>query len=144
MSGVKPITSYFKVLTKDELEIEELIIESQSSILSKTISNQSTRKGSTLSDKNYDSYIDLTEEEPEEFMPALADYYSSDDDDDDDDDVLPVALATPTVGDSIFSALDRALGSEPVVFSSNQAPHRKKREIREYNSRPVNWVEIAD
>ena len=76
-------------------------------------------------------------------MPALADYYSSDDDDDDDDDVLPVALATPTVGDSIFSTLDRALGPEPVVFSSNQA-HRKKREIREYNSRPVDWVEIAD
>ena len=25
MSGVKPITSYFKVLTKDELEIKELI-----------------------------------------------------------------------------------------------------------------------
>ena len=71
MSGVKPITSYFKVLTKDKLEIEELI-ESQSSILSKTISNQSARICSTLSDKVYDSYIDLTEE-PEECMPALAD-----------------------------------------------------------------------
>ena len=100
MSGVKPITSYFKVLTKDELEIEELI-ESQSSILSKTISNQSARICSTLlSDKVYDSYIDLTEE-PEEFMPALADYSSDNDDDDDDDDVLPVALTTPTIGDSI-------------------------------------------
>jgi hypothetical protein len=91
MSGVKPITSYFKVLTKDELEIEELI-ESQSSILSKTISNQSARIcRRTLSDKVYDSYIDLTEE-PEEYMPALADYSS----DDDDNDVLPVALATPS------------------------------------------------
>ena len=66
MSGVKPITSYFKVLTKDKLEIEELI-ESQSSILSKTISNQSARICCTLSDKVYDSYIDLTEE-PEEFV----------------------------------------------------------------------------
>jgi hypothetical protein len=47
MSGVKPITSYFKVLTKDELEIEELI-ESQSSILSKTISNQSARIYKTI------------------------------------------------------------------------------------------------
>ena len=40
MSGVKRITSYFKVLTKDELEIKELI-DSQSSSLSRIISNQS-------------------------------------------------------------------------------------------------------
>jgi hypothetical protein len=95
MSGVKPITSYFKVLTKDELEIEELK-ESQSSSLSRVISNQSARTCSTLSTKVYDTYIDLTKE-PEEPMPALADYSS----DDDDDDVIPVAT---TVGDSIFSA----------------------------------------
>ena len=61
-----------RVLTKDELEIEELIESQSSSILSKTISNQSARICSTLSDKVYDSYIDLTEE-PEECMPALAD-----------------------------------------------------------------------
>ena len=61
MSGVKPITSYFKVLTKDELEIEELM-ESQSSILSKAISNQSARTCSTLSTEVYDNYIDLTED----------------------------------------------------------------------------------
>ena len=132
MSGVKPITSYFKVLTKDELEIEELE-ESQSSSLSRVISNQSARTCSTLSTKVYDTYIDLTKE-PEEPMPALADYSS------DDDDVIPVAA---TVGDSIFSALDRALGPEPLVFSSYQT-HCKKRDIREYNSRPVNWTEIAD
>ena len=36
MSGVKPITSYFKVLTKDELEIKDLK-ESQSSSLSRVI-----------------------------------------------------------------------------------------------------------
>jgi hypothetical protein len=83
MSGVKPITSYFKVLTKDELQF----IESQSSILSKTISIQSARIYSTLSDKVYDSCIVLTEE-PEELIQALAAAdYSSDHDDDDDDDV---------------------------------------------------------
>ncbi len=92
MSGVKPITSYFKVLTKDELEIKELI-DSQSSSLSRVISNQSARTRSTLSSKVYDSYIDLTKE-PEESLPALADYSS---DDGDNDDVVPVALATPTV-----------------------------------------------
>ena len=140
MSGVKPITSYFKVLTKDELEIEELK-ESQSSTLSRVISNQSARTCSTLSTKVYDCFIDLTKE-PEEppIIPALLPDYSSDDDVDDDDNVV---IVVPTVGDSIFSALDRALGPEPVVFSSNQT-HCKKRDIREYNSRPVNWAEIAD
>ncbi len=98
MSGVKPITSYFKVLTKDELQIEEFI-ESQSSILSKPISIQSARIYCTLSDKVYDSCIVLTEE-PEELIQALAADYLSDHDDDDDDDVLSVALlATPTVGE---------------------------------------------
>ena len=77
MSGVKPITSYFKVLTKDELEIKELI-DSQSSSL---ISNQSARTRSTLSTKVYDSYINLTKE-PEESLPALADYSSDDGDND--------------------------------------------------------------
>ena len=81
MSGVKPITSYFKVLTKDELEIKELI-DSQSSSLSRVISNQSARTRSTLSTKVYDSYIDLTKE-PEESLPALADYSSDDGDNDD-------------------------------------------------------------
>ena len=71
------------MLTKDELEIEELK-ESQSSSLSRVISNQSARTCSTLSTKVYDTYIDLTKE-PEEPMPALADYSS------DDDDVIPVA-----------------------------------------------------
>ena len=60
MSGVKPITSYFKVLTKDELEIEELK-ESQSSTLSRVISNQSARTCSTLSTKEL-----LEEDGPEE------------------------------------------------------------------------------
>ena len=82
MSGVKPITSYFKVMTKDELEIKELQLESQSSSLSRVISNQSARTRSTLSTKVYDSYIDLTKE-PEESLPALADYSSDDGDNDD-------------------------------------------------------------
>ncbi len=42
-----------------------VIEESQSYILSEANSNQSARTFSTLSDKVYDSYIDLTEE-PEE------------------------------------------------------------------------------
>ena len=75
-------------------------------------------------------------------MPALAHYASDDDVNDDDDDVIVVVPTT--VGDSIFSALDRALGPEPVVFPSNHT-HRKKRYIREYNKfRPVNWAEVAD
>ena len=31
MSGVKPITSYFPVLTKDQLEIVDLLLDNQSS-----------------------------------------------------------------------------------------------------------------
>ena len=95
MSGVKPITSYFKVLTKDELEIKELIDSQSSSLSSRVISNQSARTRSTLSTKVYDSYIDLTKE-PEESLPALADQ-SSDDGDNNDDVVTVVALAMPTV-----------------------------------------------
>ena len=95
MSGVKPITSYFKVLTKDELEIKELIDSQSSSLSSRVISNQSARTRSTLSTKVCDSYIDLTKE-PEESLPALADQ-SSDDGDNNDDVVTVVALATPTV-----------------------------------------------
>ena len=93
MSGVKPITSYFKVLTKDELEIKELI-DSQSSSLSSrgVISNQSARTRSTLSTKVYDSYIDLTKE-PEESLPALADQ-SSDDGDNNDDAVTVVSSSS--------------------------------------------------
>ena len=91
MSGVKPITSYFKVLTKDELEIKDLV-ESQSSSLSRVIANQSARTCSTLSNKVYDSYIDLTKE-PEESLPALADYSS----DGDDDDVVPVNGSSSTI-----------------------------------------------
>ncbi len=65
------------MLTKDELEIKELI-ESQSSSLSRVISNQSARTRSTLlSTTVYDSsYIDLTKE-PEESLPALADSTTS-------------------------------------------------------------------
>jgi hypothetical protein len=81
MSGFKPVTSYFKVLTKDEPKIKELV-DSQSSSLSRVISNQSARTRSTLSTKVYDSYIDLTKE-PEESLPALADYSSDDGDNDD-------------------------------------------------------------
>jgi hypothetical protein len=58
------------VLTKDELEIKELI-ESQSSSLPRVISNQSARTHSALSTKVYDTYIDLTKQ-PEESLPALA------------------------------------------------------------------------
>ena len=87
------------------MEIEELK-ESQSSSLSRVNSNQSARTCSKLSAKVYDSFIDLTKESEQSPIPALADY-SSDDDNVDDGVVVPI------VGDSIFSALDRALGPEP-------------------------------
>ena len=92
MSGVKSITSYFKVLTKDELEIKELIDSQSSSLSSRVISNQSARTRSTLSTKVYDSYIDLTKE-PEESLPALADQ-SSDDGDNNDDAVTVVSSSS--------------------------------------------------
>ena len=58
-------------MTKDELEIKELIESQSSSSLPRVISNQSARTHSALSTKVYDTYIDLMKE-PEESLPALA------------------------------------------------------------------------
>ena len=59
------------MLTKDELEIKELIESQSSSSLPRVISNQSARTHSALSTKVYDTYIDLMKEH-EESLPALA------------------------------------------------------------------------
>jgi hypothetical protein len=48
MSGIKPITFYFKVKSKDELEVEELL-HTQSSRHSKTSSLEFSRTISTVS-----------------------------------------------------------------------------------------------
>ena len=56
MSGVKPITSYFPVLTKDQLEMVDLL-DNQSSRNYKTLS---AITNSTLSTKVYDAYVALT------------------------------------------------------------------------------------
>ena len=87
MSGIKPITSYFKVLTADEREMEDLL-RSQSCSLSRVLSSQSARTRSTLSTKVFDQFIDLTKdpvvEEDDEPVPpcllACVDYSSDDDD----------------------------------------------------------------
>ena len=82
MSGVKPITSYFKVLTKDQLELSELL-DTQSSRNYRTLS-----PNSTLSTKVYDAYVGLTQADD---LPALEN--GVDDDVEpviDDDDVEPV------------------------------------------------------
>ena len=137
MSGVKPITSYFKVLTKDQLELSELL-DTQSSRNYRTLSLQTAITNSTLSTKVYDAYVGLTQADD---LPALEN--GVDDDVEpviDDDDVEPVVVG---LGDSIFSALDSVLGPAPLVFSNTQ-PVRNKTQSRDYNNRPHNWPEIAD
>ena len=128
MSGVKPITSYFKVLTKDQLELSELL-DTQSSRNYRTLSLQTAITNSTLSTKVYDAYVGLTQADD---LPALENGV--------DDDVEPVVVG---LGDSIFSALDSVLGPAPLVFSNTQ-PVRNKTQSRDYNNRPHNWPEIAD
>jgi len=92
MSGVKPITSYFKVLTKDQLELSDLL-DTQSSRNYRTLSLQTAITNSTLSTKVYDAYVGLTQADD---LPALEN--GVDDDVDEpviDDDVEPVAIASP-------------------------------------------------
>ena len=81
MSGVKPITSYFPVLNKDQLEIAELL-DTQSSRNYRTLSLQTASTNSTLSSKVYDAYVDLTKADD---LPASVDVIAIDDDDDDDE-----------------------------------------------------------
>ncbi len=58
MSGVKPITSYFKVLTKDQLELSELL-DTQSSRNYRTLSLQTAITNSTLSTKGIKAQTEL-------------------------------------------------------------------------------------
>ena len=59
MSGVRPITSYFKVISKDELEVDELIL-SQLSRQSRASSLATARSISTVSSKVMSIIVDLT------------------------------------------------------------------------------------
>ena len=81
MAGVKKLTSYFKLLTKDEMEVNELLA-SQLSRNSRTASLESAKTLSTLSSAVM-SAIDLTDLSSM-FQPALtaiaADYESDVDD----------------------------------------------------------------
>ena len=103
MSGVKPITSYFPVLNKDQLEIAELL-NTQSSRNYRTLSLQTASTNSTLSSKVYDAYVDLTKADD---LPASVDVIAIDDDDDDDDDEEEEEEPAVVVGlgDSIFSVI---------------------------------------
>ena len=131
MSGVKPITSYFKVLTKDQLELSELL-DTQSSRNYRTLSLQTAITNSTLSTKVSDAYVGLTQADD---LPALENGVDDDVEPVIDDDVEPVVVG---LGDSIFSALDSVLGPAPLVFSNTQ-PVRNKTQSRDYNNRPHNW-----
>ena len=141
MSGVKPITSYFKVITKDQLELSELQLDTQSSRNYRTLSLQTAITNTTLSTKVYDAYVDLTKADD---LPAQEDFVNVEEDDvvaiDDNDDTV---VEVEGLGDSIFSALDSVLGPTPLVFSNTQPASNKKRS-RSYNNRPDNWSEIAD
>ena len=84
MAGVKELTSYFKLLTKDEMEVNQLLA-TQLSRNSRTASIESGKTLSTLSSAVM-SAIDLTDQSSM-FQTALtaiaADYEKSDVDDPD-------------------------------------------------------------
>jgi len=69
MVGVKKLTSYFKKLTKDEMEVEALLA-TQLSRNSRTASMESSKTLSTLSSAVM-SAIDLLTDLSSEFQPAL-------------------------------------------------------------------------
>ena len=69
MAGVKKLTSYFKKLTKDEMEVEALLA-TQLSRNSRTASMESSKTLSTLSSAVM-SAIDLLTDLSSEFQPAL-------------------------------------------------------------------------
>ena len=62
MSGIKPITIYFKVRSKDELEVEELLL-SQLSRHFKAASLDSSRTISTVSSKVISIVVDLSKDD---------------------------------------------------------------------------------
>ena len=62
MSGIKPITSYFKVRSKDELEIKELLL-SQVSRHSRASSLEHARTISTVSSEVMSIVVDLTNDD---------------------------------------------------------------------------------
>ena len=59
MSGIKPITSYFKVISKDELEVEELLL-TQLSRHSKASSLETARTINSVSSEVMSIIVDLT------------------------------------------------------------------------------------
>ena len=78
MSGVKPITFYFKVKSKDELEVEELLHTQLSRHSSRTISTVSTEVMSII------TLVDLTStNDSAGGLTNLLPVYLSDFDDDD-------------------------------------------------------------
>jgi len=163
MSGVKKLTSYFKKVTKDEREVEELLA-TQLSRNSRTASIESAKTISTLSSAVM-SVIDLTASSSDYYRPglnAIAAAYESDDpeyivsnvlhEEGEEGEVEFICTVdkrnSGCVGDTVINALDTVIGQTSLVFSNEQPhSHRKnsKRVRRKYNQgRPDNWCMIAE
>ena len=158
MSGVKPISSYFKVLSKDEREVEELL-NNQFSRNFQTSALATAGSILTISSKVID-LIDLSENHlfvdddnilvvaQTTELPVIGQVadYDSDDHDVDDDVVLIEQNANNnnSIGDAVFKAFDNLINpSIPLVCHSNLEPHRKKGK-RKQIKRPSNWRVIAE
>ena len=63
MSGIKPITSYFKVRSKYELEVEELLLSQVSRHSKKASSLEHARTVSTVSSEVMSIVVDLTNDD---------------------------------------------------------------------------------
>ena len=165
MSGIKPITFYFKVKSKDELEVEELL-HTQSSRHSKTSSLEFSRTISTVSAEvmSIITLVDLTTNNDSNSaggLTTLLPVYHSDVYDDDDfvnvdlteNDVGNSAFSaldtligpSSSIGNSVFSALDTFIGpSSSLVSLTNNQPHGREISKRIKHRRPDNWRQIAD
>jgi len=140
MSGIKPITFYFKVKSKDELEVEELL-HTQLSRHCKASSLESSRTISTVSAEimSIITLVDLTTNNDDSYsaggLTTLLPVYHSDVD---DDDVVNVDLTENDIGNSVSSALDTFIGpsSSLVVSSTNNQPHGRDISKRIQHRRP--------
>jgi hypothetical protein len=148
MSKVKKLTSYFKIVTKDEREVEELLA-TQLSRNSRTATIESAKTLSTLSSAVM-SIVDLTDYSSDLLSPALnaiAEYESNnvrDDDEHEGEEVEFIGTVDKRnsgfVGDAVINALDTIISQTSPIFSNVQPnPHSQKlkRVTRKYNSTAV-------
>ena len=151
MSGIKNINKYFKPMSKDEWEVQELK-NIHSARIAREVSIDSAIRISTISTKVM-ALIDLVDdvEDEEEAITKevnLVGYSSDDDENDVEDEVVFIEAVVQkpksSVGDAVFIALDNLIGGGPcTVQDINIEPQRNKDKGKKFR-RPNNWRAIGE